>query len=143
MNEGVPGFWRWVFRVKAVWNCSGSVGFLLGDDQLRDWLHTPHPDPVYRALFLALAFVFGLGYWWVADDPDRNRNIIWMGVLGQLSVFLILAWAVALAPQPLPWPFLGPGVIDLTFAIAFMVYLGKYPQRTGDIHNPARGVDRA
>jgi hypothetical protein len=119
----VTVFWRRVFRVKGVWNCAATVGFLLGDDRLRDHLQVPHPDPVYRAMFLALAFAFGLGYWWAGGDPDRNRNVLWMGVLGQLSVFAVLAYAVALAPQPLPWPFLVPGIVDLAFAIAFLVFL--------------------
>jgi hypothetical protein len=118
-------FWRVVFRVKAAWNCVGSVGFFLWDDTLRDGLHMPHPDPVYRAMFLALAFVFGLGYWWVGGDLSKNHAIIRMGVLGQLSVFVVLVYAVAFAPQPLPWSFILPGLIDLAFAVAFLLFLRK------------------
>jgi hypothetical protein len=98
--------------------------------RLRDWLHTPRPDPVYRALFLALAFVFGLGYWWVGRDPCRNRDIIRMGVLGQLSVFTVLMYAVVFTSRPMPEPFLMPGLVDLVFALAFLVFLRNYPHRT-------------
>ena len=126
MNTATDVFWYWVFRVKGMWNCAASVGFLLGDDALRDRLQVPHPDPVYRAMFLALAFAFGLGYWWVGCDPEKNRDIIRMGVLGQLSVFVVLAYAVGFAPQRLPWPFFLPGVIDALFAIAFLIFLWQY-----------------
>src|SRR5262249_26005408 len=142
-SAGVPVFWRSVFRVKAVWNCLTSAGFLVGDDALRDWLHTPRPDPVYRALFLALAFIFGLDYWWVGEEPDRNRDIIRMGVLGQLSVFVVLAYAVGLASQPLPWPFLVPGLVDLAFALAFLVYLRQHPRPAEGSPAPAQGGSHA
>jgi len=120
-------FWRWVFRVKAIFNCVISVIFMIWDDAIRDWLHAPHSDPINRTLFLSLAFAFGLGYWWVGRDLERNRDIARMAVFGQLSVFVISLYAVAFAPQPLPWPLILPGVVDLTFAIAFIVFLWRYP----------------
>jgi hypothetical protein len=126
-------FWRCVFRVKAVFNCVISVAFMIWDDNVRDWLHTPRVDPINRTLFLSLAFAFGLGYWWVGRDPEKNRDIARMGVFGQLSVFVISLYAVAFAPQPLPWQLILPGVVDLTFAIAFIVFLWRYPRgRTDD-----------
>lgn len=116
-------FWPGVFRLKGVWNCTISVGMFFGEDKLRVWLDAPATDPVYRALFLALAFIFGLGYWRVGSDITRNHDIIRMGILGQLSVFVILVYAVFYALRPLPWPFLMAGVVDLVFAIAFVSFL--------------------
>jgi hypothetical protein len=128
MHVGNTVFWQRVFRIKGVWNCVVSVGFLLGDDVLRDWLQIPRPDPIYRALFLALAFAFGLGYWWVGRDLDKNHDIIRMGILGQLSVFTIVAYAVGFMQPPLPWPYLLPAIIDLVFAVAFLAFLWTYPR---------------
>lgn len=133
MSTGFNVFWRRVFRVKGLWNCAASVGFLLWDDALRDLLHVPHPDPVYRAMFLSLAFTFGLGYWWVSRDLDKNHGIVRMGILGQLAVFVVLAYAVGFAPQRLPWILFVPGVIDALFAVAFMIFLWQYPRRGGAI----------
>jgi hypothetical protein len=121
-------FWRWFFRTKAVWNCVISVAFMFLDDKVRDWLHATHSDPINRTLFLALAFAFGLGYWWVGRDPQRNRDIVRMGIFGQLSVFVISLYAVCFASQPLPWPLLLPGIVDFLFAIGFVLFLMRTPQ---------------
>jgi hypothetical protein len=123
-----PTFWRIIFRVKGVWNCALSTGVFLFDDTSRRLLGVPLPDPVYRSMFLALAFVFGLGYWWVGRDLDRNHDIIRMGIFGQISVFAISLHAVTLAQPRLPWPYLLPGLVDLAFALAFLIFLWTYPK---------------
>ena len=64
-------------------------------------------------MFLALAFVFGLGYCWVGRDLAKNHDIIRMGILGQISVFVISLYAVTLAHPRLAWPYLLPGLVDL------------------------------
>jgi hypothetical protein len=128
MSPKTHVFWRGVFRVKAVWNWVASVGFFLGDDALRDWLVLPRTDPVYRALFLSQAFAFGLGFWRVSGNLDENHDIVRMGVFAQLAVFVVAAYAVGFAAEPLPWPFLLPGIIDLVFAVAFLVFLRTYPR---------------
>jgi hypothetical protein len=51
-----------------------------------------------------------------------------MAVFGQTSVFLISLYAVAFAPQPLPWPLILPGVVDLVFAILFSIFLFMHPR---------------
>jgi hypothetical protein len=115
-------FWRRVFFSKAIWNCVFTVLFFFLDDLLRDWLGVAHPDPAYRAMFLALAFTFGLGYWRVGQNPDSNRDIVRGGVIGQTSVFVVLANEVFIARR-LPWPFFLPGVVDGLFAVLFVVFL--------------------
>jgi len=116
-------FWRTVFRSKAVWNCAGGVGLYFGDATLRESFGTPPVDATYRALFLALAFVFGLGYWRVGGVPSTNRDIVRMGVLGQAAVFVITLLAVAGGDPPWPWPYLIVGIVDLIFALLFIAFL--------------------
>jgi len=115
-------FWTWVFRVKAVWNCTVSVVFLFADDAIREWLGAPKADPAYRAMFLALAFTFGLGYWRVSQDLSDNRDIVRGGVIGQCSVFAVVAWEVWGAGR-LPAAFLVTGLVDLLFAELFVAFL--------------------
>src|SRR5262249_55807368 len=79
MTRFDAAFWRLVFRAKGVWNCGASLAFLVFENTIRDWLRVPHPDSLYRALFLALASVFGLGYWWVGRDLEKNHDIVRMG----------------------------------------------------------------
>jgi hypothetical protein len=119
-----PRFWAGVFRFKGAWNCLISALFFFGDDRMRDWLGAPRPDPAYRAMFLALAFVFGLGYWRVGQDPRGHRDTVRGGVLGQVAVFAVLAYEVGVARR-LPLPFLVPGLVDLLFAVLFVVFLWR------------------
>jgi hypothetical protein len=117
-----PTFWSAVFRVKGAWNCTLTVVLLLFEDTFRDWQNVPHPDPAYRAMFLALAFIFGLGYWRVGQDVSQNRDIVRGGVLGQLAVFSVVAYEVFLK-QRLPLLYLGPASVDLSFAVLFGIFL--------------------
>jgi len=115
-------FWSVTFRAKGVWNCVISVALFFGDDSLRQWTHAAPADPGYRVMFLALAFVFGIGYWRVGQSLTRHRDTVRGGVLGQIAVFLVAAYEVLIAAR-LPWAFLVPGVVDLIFAILFAVFL--------------------
>jgi hypothetical protein len=115
-------FWKMVFYVKGAWNCAFTTIFFFTEDMLRDHLGVPRPDPTYRAMFLALAFIFGLGYWRVGQDITTNRDIVRGGVLGQIAVFVAIAHAVFVALS-LPLLFILPAVVDLIFAVLFGVFL--------------------
>jgi hypothetical protein len=139
MSDFIPHrrFWQIAFRVKGAWNCVFTVTFYFVEDRIRDWLELPHPDPAYRAMFLALAFIFGLGYWRVGADLTQNRDIVRGGVLGQVAVFAIVANEVFLARR-LPLLFLGPAVVDLIFAVLFVVFLVQTKGLSSPPQNEAR-----
>jgi hypothetical protein len=35
----------------------------------------------------ALILVYGVGYYMVSRDPEKNRGVVWMGILGKLGFF--------------------------------------------------------
>jgi hypothetical protein len=117
-----PKFWRAVFRFKGIWNCVVTFLLFLFDDSIRDWLEVARPDPGYRAMFLALAFTFGLGYWRVSQDLTKNRDIVRGGIIGQFAVFAVTVNETLVAGR-LPLVFLAPGVVDAVFAVLFAVFL--------------------
>jgi len=41
--------------------------------------------PIFFLLFLGLAFVYGLGYYWVSKDIYQNYAVVKMGILGNSS----------------------------------------------------------
>jgi len=123
-------FWKAVFYFKGAWNCCFTTVFFFFENHLRDSLGVAHPDPAYQAMFLVLAFVFGLGYWRVGQNISDNRDIVRGGVLGQLAVFVIVANEVFLAKR-LPILFIVPAVVDLSFAVLFVVFLMRTRKDNG------------
>jgi hypothetical protein len=113
--------WRFVFLGKGVWNCLFTLFLLFGDGMLREWLRMPSADPVYRELFLAMAFVFGIGYWWVGRDVTQNHAIVHLVIYGQLSVFVIAVIHSVRGELPLLYAL--PALVDLVFAVLFGLFL--------------------
>jgi len=120
--------WRNVFRVKGIYNCVASLGLLLCDDRIRAYLGAEPGDPVYRTMFLALCFAFGLGYSAVSRDLTKNHAVVGMGILGQLSVFVVTSWAISCKQPGLPVLYLLPAIVDLVFAAAFLMFAWQYPK---------------
>ncbi|MBD1936644.1 hypothetical protein [Microcoleus sp. FACHB-68] len=122
-----PTTWKYIFYLKAVINWVESLALLFADRWIRELLgEKPLTNPEYLQLFLVLVIVVGIGYWWVGNDISRNHNIVKLGIYAQFSVFGVLAYQT-LAGNVHPF-YLIPGVIDLTFAILFVVFLSSYPR---------------
>ena len=120
--------WKYVFQVKAVINWVESVALLFTDQAIRQWLNQkPLANPEYSHLFLALVFIIGIAYWWVGQDISRNLAIVKFGIYAQTSVFLVLAYHT-LVGNVHPF-YLIPGIIDLTFAILFGLFLYTYARK--------------
>ncbi|MBD1842241.1 hemerythrin domain-containing protein [Cyanobacteria bacterium FACHB-63] len=126
MNNAMA--WKRMFRVKAVINWIEAIVFLFADSWIRNALNTvPLMNPEYNQLFYGFVIVIGIGYWWVGRDISQNHDIVRLGIIGQSSVFAILAYHTLLGKLH---PFyLLSGVIDLTFAILFIVFLSTYHDR--------------
>ena len=79
---------------------------------------------VVLVVFLALAFVFGIGYYWVSRDVRKNRDLVRLGVLGKLAVFVL--FSIAWITGEIPFLLVFPGVGDLIFAILFIGFLRQH-----------------
>ena len=114
--------WKLVFQTKAVINWVEAVVFLIGDRWIRELLNTePLTNPEYSQIVYGLVFIIGIGYWWVGRDISQNHAIIKLGIYAQFSVFAVLAYHTLIGNLH---PFyLISGVIDLTFAILFSLFL--------------------
>ncbi|HEY9761662.1 MAG TPA: hemerythrin domain-containing protein [Trichocoleus sp.] len=122
MNNSIP--WKLVFQSKAVINWVEAIALLFGDGWLRNVLGTePLVNVEYSQLFCGLVFIIGIGYWWVSQDLSKNHDIVRLGIYAQYSVFAVLAYHVVLGSlHPV---YLVSGVIDLTFAILFTLFLSS------------------
>ncbi len=118
-------YFKTLFFIGALWNWVAVLTFAFGYRLLFPLFAMELPRyPVFLMLFLGLAFVFGFGYYWVSRDISKNHDIVRLGVIGKLVVFVGFFWA-ALTGQ-IAWLLVGAGIVDLIFAILFIEFLISY-----------------
>lgn len=114
-----------MFLAAALYNWVASLFLFVFHRPFFEWLSMPPAAyPLTVELFSALAFVFGIGYYWVFRDIDRHHGIVRLGILGKCAVFLIclrhfLGGAI-------PFPVFLPACGDLAFAGLFIWFLAVY-----------------
>ena len=123
--------WRRVFLLNGAYIIIVSLALLIWSAQLLPLLGLPPGNPAYPQLFFLLCLAFGVGYCAVGLDLDANAAVVVMGIIGQLSVFVVLFWqwqaGAVYAPALLS------ALIDLVFALAFALFLWT---RTYPPHRP-------
>jgi len=111
-----------IFWVGALWNLLGAGLFFLFWRQAFAWLQLAHPN--YVAFFhawLALAFVFGIGYYYVARDLYGNVNIVRLGIYGKTAFAVIFIYHVMFNNfHPI---FLSGAIVDLVFVVLYALFL--------------------
>lgn len=118
--------WTRVFILAAIFNILIGLPLLL-DPTMIKLLPLPSGDFIWPRLAGGVIFVFGIAYWIVSRDLDRNRGIIAAGATGKLLVVLILLiyWFKGTIGF---WQF-STSLIDLVFAALFIRFLVRYPAR--------------
>ena len=74
--------------------------------------------PAYIMVPALLIAIFGVGFWFVAQAPERNRDIIKMGIMLKLAYavpVLIYYYQGQMPPMWVPFAW-----IDLAFMLAFI-----------------------
>ena len=115
-------YYKKLFFIGAIWNWVAAISFAMGYKFVFPLFGMELPKyPIFFLLFLGLAFVFGIGYYWVSKDIHQNHAVVKMGIIGKIIVFVgLTADAVAGNISIL---LVGPGIIDLIFAILFIEFL--------------------
>jgi len=115
-------YYRNLFLIGAIWNWSATTIFFFAYEPIFSLAGMEVPaNPLFLRLFLSLAFVFGIGYYWVSRDIANNHAIVKLGIMGKLSVFVLMTFywiegdvKLSLVPT---------GVVDLIFAILYLEFL--------------------
>ena len=118
---------RPLFRVAALYDIVLGLVYGLGFRAIfKMFAITPPNHDAYVQLPAALILVFGIGFWFVAGDPERNRAIIRLGVMMKLAFSVIVLGHRLLGEIPPMWvPF---AVIDLLFMVGFVMALRALPK---------------
>ncbi len=114
------------FVVAAAYDFILGVLFMLAHGAVYERFGvTPPNHPGYIQFAAAVVAIFGIGFWYVARAPERNRDIIKLGVLLKLSYSsIVLGWWFR-GQMPVMWvPF---AWIDLAFLLAFIAALRALP----------------
>lgn len=120
---------RIMFTAAAWWNWVAALLFMgmaaLMPQLTSLFLNEPLASFLWFYLFFGLVAVLGWGYYLVAQDPHRNRNIIKLGVLGKLFVVAVIvgAWWTG----QLTLLTVAAVAVDLVFALLFIGVLKKMP----------------
>ncbi len=123
-------FGKILFFVGAIWNWALTVVFVSMYPELFSFLGmAPLENPVFLHLTFALVFVYGLGYYWVSKDTTQNHDIIMMGIIGKLIVFVICFyhWLVG----NIHLLIVLAGTVDMVFVVLFIGFLRKYGVKEG------------
>ncbi len=116
-------FYRGMFLVAALWNLLGCAFLLLfpGSVFVSPYIERPVP-PLFYQSWLALAFVFGIGYYFVYKDIYANKNIVIMGIIGKIAFAIIFTVNMLISPG-VPKLFWGAVGGDAVFVILFLMFL--------------------
>jgi hypothetical protein len=114
--------YRRIFLVGALWNLLGAGLFFIFWRQAFAFFQLQTPN--YLAFFqawLALAFVFGIGYYYVSKDLYGNVNIVKLGIYGKTAFAVIFIYHVIFTHvHPV---FLSGAIIDLVFVVLYVLFL--------------------
>ncbi len=120
------------FLLAAAYDIILGVVFLLAYPAVYGRFGVTLPNhPGYVQFAAAVVAIFGIGFWYVAQAPERNRDIIKLGVLLKLAYSgVVLGWWFQ-GQMPAMWlPF---AWIDLAFLLAFIAALRALPASAGQL----------
>jgi hypothetical protein len=123
------GSWRTFFLVAAIYDLILGAAFFFLYGPFFEALGIALPNNTsYIHLTAAFVFVQGLGYWFVAQDPDGNRGIVKVGAAYK-TAFSGLALYYFLIGELLHPIFGLFGVLDALFLIGFILFLRQPSMR--------------
>jgi hypothetical protein len=117
---------RPLFVVAAVYDLVLGLTYLLAYKPIFGRFGVGLPNhPGYVQLNAIFVAIFGVGFWFVARAPERNRDIIKLGVLLKLGYGGLVLSYYFMGDMPAMWvPW---AVVDLLFMVTFLAALRALP----------------
>ncbi|MFM0339930.1 hypothetical protein [Paraburkholderia fungorum] len=119
---------RVLFYVAAIFNFAAVVLLHPASGMAAALRLTPSPSSgVFDQVALLAIFAFGVGYWLVARNPDRNRDLVKISMGAKLGVVAIIGAHFLAGSANARLVLLVSG--DLLFSLAFFYFLmARAPQ---------------
>jgi hypothetical protein len=123
---------RYLFLLASLYNLAIGCAVLLAYRQIFERMYGPSLTPIihegYIQFAAAMVAIFGVGFFFVAVDPVRNKDLIKLGVVYHLApVFVVMNQLTHVAAQqPSTLGFYIPyAAINCVFAVFFAWVLWK------------------
>ena len=117
-----PPWIRPLYVIAGLYDLILGVAFVLAQGRIFAWYGVTPPNHPGYVLFGALCVIlFGIAFLLIARAPERNRDLIVLGILFKLSYALPVLWYHVTSGIPsmwVPWAY-----ADLVFAVLFLVSL--------------------
>ncbi len=123
---GTKPWIRPLFQIAALYDFLLGILFFIAFKPLFIWLNVtlPNHDGYIRFPALLVA-TFGVGFWLVSLNPERNRAIIKLGILLKLSYSGVVLYYRYFGV--IPWPWVPFAWFDLVFLVLFVAALRNIP----------------
>ena len=125
MNRNI--YQKRLFFIGALWNWSAAIVFvgmsIFFTPSLPLFFNTIPENFLWFHLSMGAVFIFGIGYYWISKNTQRNRDLIKLGIIGKTFVFCLLTygWQTDVVTILV---FLA-GAVDLLFTLLFVEALMK------------------
>lgn len=108
-----------LFVFGAIWNLVAGILFtylsLFSRESLSYLIKIIPNNMLWFHIVIFIIVVFGIGYYWISTDPQRNRDIIKLGVIGKIGVFIFWLYGWQTGVTTFLFFLVGCGDLVLTF----------------------------
>jgi small multidrug resistance pump len=128
-EKTVPGWVKFWFYGAAVYNVVWGIWVVMFPGMIFDIVGMERLNflPVWQGVGM-MVMVYGLGYYYLAIDPKRYGNFIWIGLLGK--TFGPIGGIIGVVTGQLPLVFCWVFVFnDLMWWPAFWIFALKYGRK--------------
>ena len=118
-------YYKYLFLIGAIWNLVVGLVFIvlspLVDSLIPMFGMEVPPSLIFYHSFFGSVIVYGIGYYLVARDINKNHGIVVLGIIAKSYVFILfLIYFILGYSNFLPMLF---AIVDLIFACLFVEFL--------------------
>ena len=115
-------YYKYLLIIGAIWNIIISLLIFLGSFFANPGLN--ELGTVYYQMFSMVVLLFGIGYYLVGRNLEKNHAIITLGALGKILVFIFMLTYYILGVVDVISLIIG--IVDLIFGILFIEFLFNF-----------------
>lgn len=121
-------YYSYLFKIGGIFNWLMAISFIalsLIVPDVFELFGSPRPPTLFFLhSLLGLIFVYGIGYFIVGLDINKNRGCVWLGILSKLTFFSFCV--IYFLTGDLEFIIVILGSLDFIFACLFIEFIINY-----------------